>query len=131
VQALASHVIYGPGKARFDDHALAVYEQAGFTGSQADQAAAAVFTYVLGNAVGDAATVALMRRLRRDGGDAGAQLKTSMAEAVEIASQFPRLKARIGQPAAEYNAAPDDTFEIGLTALVNGLHDRLTNGFPE
>ncbi|XVQ06976.1 TetR/AcrR family transcriptional regulator [Spirillospora sp. CA-255316] len=47
VQVLSAHVVFGEGKARHDDHQLAVYEAAGFTGAQAAQAAAAVFTYVL------------------------------------------------------------------------------------
>ncbi|MFD0348497.1 hypothetical protein ACFQ0M_25575 [Kitasatospora aburaviensis] len=30
MQAFGSHLFYGPGKARFDDHTLALYERAGF-----------------------------------------------------------------------------------------------------
>src|SRR6201999_612331 len=56
VQAFGSYQLYGPGKARHDDHSLAIFEAAGFTGPQADQATSAVFTYVLGNALGLAAT---------------------------------------------------------------------------
>src|SRR5689334_10162858 len=41
VQAFGSYLIFGPGKARHDDHSLAIYEAAGFTDAQADQAAAA------------------------------------------------------------------------------------------
>jgi hypothetical protein len=40
---------------RHDDHSLAIYEAAGFTGERADQAMATVFTLVLGNALGPAA----------------------------------------------------------------------------
>src|SRR5881396_3399727 len=32
VQAFGSYVVFGPGKARHDDHSLAIYEAAGFTG---------------------------------------------------------------------------------------------------
>lgn len=32
VQVFTAHVVYGEGKARHDDHSLAVYESAGFTG---------------------------------------------------------------------------------------------------
>src|ERR1035438_4089360 len=47
VQAFGSQVLFGTGKARHDDHTLAIYEAAGFTGEQADQAAASGFTLVL------------------------------------------------------------------------------------
>src|SRR5262245_60793221 len=42
VQAFGSYVVYGPGKARHDDHCLALFEAAGFTRVQAVQAATTV-----------------------------------------------------------------------------------------
>jgi hypothetical protein len=122
VQAFAAHVVYGEGKARHDDHHLAVYEAAGFTSAQADHAAAAVFTYVLGNAAGAAATASLTRKLTRPGATAQEQLEAAMAKAQEIAKEYPRLRARMDTPAAaDYAAAPDNTFEFGLQALLDGL----------
>ena len=59
VQAFGSYQLRGPGKARHDDHSIAVYEAAGFVGAEADQATSAVFTFVLGNALGLAATARL------------------------------------------------------------------------
>jgi AcrR family transcriptional regulator len=127
VQALAGYLLYGPGKARYDEHTLAVYEMAGFTADEADQAAAAVFTFVLGNTVAAAATVSLTRQLRRDGGDAEQAMRDALAQASDIAEQFPRLRARLRTVAASgYAAAPERTFEIGLEALLDGLQDRLT-----
>ena len=102
VQAFGSQVLYGTGKARHDDHSLAIYEAAGFTAAQADQAAATVFTYVLGNALGPASAATLTRKLSRDGGNADELIHASMAKASEIAAQFPRLRARLGTPAADY-----------------------------
>ncbi|WP_225801519.1 hypothetical protein [Streptomyces sp. NK15101] len=49
MQAFATRLFHDGGKARHDDHNLAVHEAAGFTGPAADRAAA-VFTHVLGNA---------------------------------------------------------------------------------
>jgi AcrR family transcriptional regulator len=127
VQAFSSFVLFGPGKARHDDHILAIYEAAGFTGARADQAAAAVFTYVLGNAIGTAATASLMRKLDRDGGDADELMRDAMAKAGEIAARFPRLRARLETtPATDYGAGPDDGFEFGLQAILDGLEARLT-----
>ncbi|WP_377272052.1 TetR/AcrR family transcriptional regulator [Peterkaempfera sp. SMS 1(5)a] len=125
VQAFGSLPLFGPGKARHDDHSLAIYEAAGFTGAQADQAAATVFTFVLGNALGTAATDALTRRLGRGGGDAEESMRESMAKAREIASRFPRLRARLGTAGADYGAAPDNSFQFGLQAILDGLEARL------
>ncbi|MFG2601781.1 TetR/AcrR family transcriptional regulator C-terminal domain-containing protein [Streptomyces sp. NPDC048462] len=127
VQVLAAHVVYGDGKARHDDHSLAVYEAAGFTGDRADRAAATVFTYVLGNASGIAATASLTRGHDTDRTAVEARFEEAMAKAREIAMRYPRLRVRLETPAAaEYAAAPDQTFEFGLRALLDGLEQDLT-----
>ncbi|MEW2354322.1 TetR/AcrR family transcriptional regulator C-terminal domain-containing protein [Spirillospora sp. NPDC029432] len=131
IEAFGSFLLSSTGKARHDDHTLAVYEAAGFTGTQADQSAA-VFTYVLGNALGPAATAtaSLTRKLDRDGGTADEKMLDHMAKASQIAAQFPRLQARFDQ-AADYAAAPDHTFEFGLHALLDGLEAQLTARHPQ
>jgi AcrR family transcriptional regulator len=128
VQAFGSYVVFGPGTARHHDHGLAVYEAAGFTGVRADQAMATVFTFVLGSALGPAAVASLTRKLGRDGGDAQELLADHMADAREVASRFPRLRARLGTAAADYGAAPDDSFEFGLQAILDGLEGQLVAG---
>jgi AcrR family transcriptional regulator len=125
VQAFAAHLVYGHSKARHDDHSLAVYEAGGFTGAMADQAAAAVFTYVLGNAAGAAAAASHARRIAKDGPAAREQLDDTMTNARAIAMDYPRLRARLETTAAtDYAASPDDTFEFGLQALLDGLEKR-------
>lgn len=127
VQAFGSYLFYGPGKSRYDDHSLAVYEAGGFTGPEADRAAAAVLTFVLGSALGASATASLTRRLHRDGGDPEELMRHTMAKAAEVAMAFPRLRTRLNSPAAnEYNATPEQTFELGLRALLNGLAEQRT-----
>ncbi|MCF2529286.1 TetR/AcrR family transcriptional regulator C-terminal domain-containing protein [Yinghuangia soli] len=122
VQALASHLLYGPGKARHDDHSLAVYEAAGLEGTAADQAAAAVFMYVLGSASGASAQAALRRRFAQEGTDGDALLAETVAQAAEIAMQFPHLRSRIeAASGTDYAAAPDRSFEFGLRALLDGI----------
>lgn len=123
VQAFATHLFHGEGKARHDDHNLAVYEKAGFVGPEADRAAAAVFTYVLGNASGAAAAASLTRRIEREGGDAEEVFGATMKEAAEVASRFPRLRTRIDS--TDYAEAPQDTFGFGLQSLLDGLEARL------
>ncbi|WP_410817120.1 TetR/AcrR family transcriptional regulator C-terminal domain-containing protein [Micromonospora sp. 050-3] len=126
VQAFAAHVLYGEGKARHDDRSLAVYEAAGFTTAQADQAASAVFTYVLGNAAGAAATASLTRKLTREDNTAEEHLQDAMTRAQEIAMRHPRLRARLETPAAtDYAAGADNSFEFGLHALLDGLERQI------
>ena len=126
LQAFGAFVVYGPGKARYDDHSLALFEAAGFTGAQAEQAATAVFTYVLGNALGPAAAATMTRTLRRAGGDPEERLRESMAKARAVASQFPRLRVRLDTAAAQYAATPEHSFEFGLQALLDGLEAQLS-----
>ncbi|MET9964316.1 TetR/AcrR family transcriptional regulator C-terminal domain-containing protein [Streptomyces sp. NPDC006326] len=129
VQAFGSYLFYGPAKARHDDHSLAIYEAAGFEGAAADRAAAAVFTFVLGSALGSSATATLMRRLRREGGDPEELIRDTLAKAGEDAMKFPRLRARLDTPSADYNASPERTFEYALQALLDGLDAGRAGGF--
>ena len=128
IQALAGYLLYGPGKARYDDRLLAICEKAGFAGPMADAACAAMFTYVLGNVVGASAEVSLRRRLSKDGGDPEQLLAAVMQQAAEIADGFPHLRTRLDHAAAEsYTAAPPDSFGLGLTALLDGLERQLVD----
>lgn len=126
VQAFGSHLLYGPGKARIDDHGLAVFEQAGFAGADADRANATVFIFVLGCALPHAVEFSLTRRLSREGGDPQELIADTMAKATEIGMRFPRLRQRL-QGAADvgYAAAPDNTFQYGLTAILDGIEAQL------
>ncbi|MBL1087237.1 TetR/AcrR family transcriptional regulator C-terminal domain-containing protein [Streptomyces actinomycinicus] len=122
VQAVSSHLLHGTAMSRYDDHLLGVFETAGFTPEEADRAAGAVFTYVLGNALGASATACLTRKLRRAGGDPEQAFQETLARAAETAEPFPRLRARLHTPAAtEYAAAPEGTYAAGLRALLAGL----------
>ncbi|MES4908186.1 MULTISPECIES: TetR/AcrR family transcriptional regulator [unclassified Streptomyces] len=128
VQAFGSHLLHGPGQARHNDLSLAIYEKAGFTAGDADRAAATVFTFVLGSALGPAAQVSLNRRLSKNSADAGQLMADAMTRATETAMQFPRLRERLGTRAAtEYAAAPDKTFAFGLQSLLDGFEARLTD----
>lgn len=131
VPAMGSHLIYGPGKARYDDHSLGVYEAAGFTGTAADNATKTVMTYVLGTALGEAAEAAWSARLRRDGGNEEEQLRDTLVWASEIAMRFPRLRARIEALGdADSAAPPDQSFESGLQTILDGLETQLAARRP-
>lgn len=131
VQAFGAYLMFGPRKARHDDHNLAIYETAGFTAAQADQAAATVFTFVLGNAIGPAAAASLRRELGRDGGDSEKLMDAGMTEAKEVAAQFPRLRARLETAGAGYGAAPDSSFDFGLEAILDGMQAQLVTVTPK
>ncbi len=127
VQAFGAFVVFGPGKARFDDHGLAVYEAAGFTPARASQAATSVFTFVVGNALGPAASSSFQRKLERDP-EAKERFRESMAKAEEVAKEFPRLRARLGSAEAGYAAAPRRSFEFGLAIMLDGLEGHVVAG---
>ena len=115
-----------PGRLpRHDDRILAIYEAAGFTSEQADLAATTVLTFVLGSSLGPAAEAARARKLSRDDGDAKALMRDSMAKALEIAAQYPRLRTRLETAADDEGAAPDNSFEFGLKAVLDGLGAQL------
>ncbi|MGK5548737.1 TetR/AcrR family transcriptional regulator C-terminal domain-containing protein [Streptomyces sp. URMC 127] len=122
-QAAGSYLLYGAGKSRFDDHSLALYEQAGFTGAEADQAAATVFVFVLGSALGPASEVSLTRRLNRSGADARQVLADTMERAAEAAAPFPHLRKRLGTTG--YGDAPGGSFAFGLQSILDGFEARL------
>lgn len=78
-------------------------------------------------ALGASATASLTRRLNRDGGAPEELMRDTMTKAAEVAMAFPRLRTRLDSPAAtEYNATPDQAFELGFRALLNGLAEQRT-----
>jgi AcrR family transcriptional regulator len=132
VHAMGSLMLYGPGKARHDDHILAVYEMAGFVGGEADQAVAIVFMFVLGSAFGSAASASLRANARRHGDDGADRIREIIAQQTEIAMRFPRLRARVESmdDSDDYYAAPEKSFELGLDAIFDGLERQLRPGRP-
>ncbi|MCP3804012.1 TetR/AcrR family transcriptional regulator [Allokutzneria sp. A3M-2-11 16] len=121
-QAAGGYLLYGRGKSRFDEHTIAAYEKAGFAPADADRAAATVFVFVLGSALGPAMEVSLTRRLTH------AALQDAVARTHEIASEFPRLRERLDTPAAVgYADAPEGSFEFGLRAILDGFEARLSS----
>jgi AcrR family transcriptional regulator len=124
--AMSTRLVYGPGKARYDDACLAVYETAGFTGADADDAHKTVFAFVLATALGAAAELLWRARVRRGRGNEEEQLRDTIAQASDTARQFPRLRARIeATEHADPAAAANQSFEFGLQVILNGLQARL------
>lgn len=55
-------------------------------------------------------------------------MRDTKAKARETAAQFPRLRARLETAAADYGAAPNDSFEFGLQAILDGLETQVVGG---
>jgi AcrR family transcriptional regulator len=127
VPAMGSYLIYGRGKARHDEHALAVYEAGGFTGTEADQALNAVYMFVAGQALSDAAEAAWKRRLTRDGASLEEQSQAVMARITAITRDFPRLHALAASYELIDPAAADERFEFGLGVILDGLQAKLAD----
>jgi len=125
VPTFGSYPVFGPGKARYDDHSLAIYEAAGFTGPGVIQAVTIVFTFVLGNALGPAAAASLARRLSRKGGNTEVLMRDSMARAVRLPRGSHGCAPAFDTAAADYAAAPENSFEFGLQAILDGLEARV------
>lgn len=127
VQAFGTYNIYGPGKARHDDHSLAVYELAGFDKADADSAAISVFIFVLGHALVRIAGAPLASRRSSKHAEAGDSPSERIAEVQQIAACYPRLRARLASVAMGDLSTPDDNFEFGLSAILDGLALRLAS----
>jgi hypothetical protein len=128
VPAMSTHLIYGPTKARHDDHALGVYETAGFTGTQADWALSTVVQFVLGATMGQAAENAWRRRQGLNATTYEAQLRKATAQATEIAIRFTRLRDRLeGWREADQADFLAQSFEFGLQTILDGLDHRLSH----
>ena len=85
------------------------------------------FMYVPGSTLGMSASISVNRRLISGGGNAQALLEEAMTQAREVASQLPRLRARLDAYAeTEYASAPEQSFEFGLQAVLDGLGQRLS-----
>jgi hypothetical protein len=63
----------------------------------------------------------LRRKFARNSGDPEQAIRDRLEQARQIAIAFPRLRARLETAAADYAAAPLDSFEFGLNAILDGL----------
>ena len=128
VQAFGSFLLYGPGKARHDDHILALYEAAGFTGcgpTGRRPPSLPSCSATLSARLGGLAHQEAQPRWRRRRGAAARQ----HGEAREIATHVPTSsRPPRNSRAADYAAAPEHSFEFGLHAILDGLEARLTAG---
>lgn len=114
-QLLASHAGLGPNYQALADQVLAILRAAGFKGVHLDSAVSAVFHYLIGSAVTDAAWSAVVRRSGLSEPDwaseAGDQLGVAAAS----------LAAYLNR---ENLAGPEARFTSGLRVILVGLRPR-------
>ncbi|MEU6222428.1 TetR/AcrR family transcriptional regulator C-terminal domain-containing protein [Streptomyces sp. NPDC047042] len=127
IPAVGQYFVYGHGMARMQDLSYAVYEAAGFTGWDLDWAVNTAYTFVSGAALDDATTAAMERaRIRPGRGAEGETEEDVVAWATGIASQYPRLRARLeAQAGGDPAALTREKFEFGVEAILDGLEARL------
>ncbi|MEO6115200.1 MAG: TetR/AcrR family transcriptional regulator C-terminal domain-containing protein [Pseudolysinimonas sp.] len=125
VEVFGSVPVFTISKARHDEHNLTLYETAGFGASEADQAAAAVFTYVLGNALGAAAAASAVRAQGRASGMDPDPTAANAERRRQALEELPLLRARAETSQAGNGLSPAGAFEYGLTVLLDGLQRRL------
>lgn len=115
---------FGPRLARHNEHVLAVYQTAGFHGDALEGAEAAVYSFVLGAALGEVGARAWRSGARAD---AGATMSAeTLAEMRASVQDRPRLAARLDAlEGSDATAMSEASFEFGLEALLDGLAARL------
>lgn len=126
LQVFGTFAVYGPNRARHDDHNLAIFQTAGFSGARALLAASAVATFALGNALASAGKAALKREFRRSGKRADTLIQENTEKFRAIAMQFPHLRQLIEETQRSGKGASDSPFEFGLQALLDGLESLLS-----
>ncbi|WP_043726218.1 TetR/AcrR family transcriptional regulator C-terminal domain-containing protein [Kutzneria sp. 744] len=122
VHAMTGQPVYGPGIARYRDHAYAIYEAAGFADAELDWALHTVFTFLLGQATADTADLGA----RTDAVREDERMSEIVSSAREIAERFPRLRARIAALESEDQSGfAEQGFAFGLDVILDGLEARV------
>jgi Tetracyclin repressor-like, C-terminal domain len=68
-----------------------------------------------------AAASSFRKRFNEADATTQAEMRDRLGKMREVAVQFPRLRARSKSASAEYGTAPQNTFEVGLNALLDGI----------
>ncbi|MEV4115189.1 TetR/AcrR family transcriptional regulator [Nonomuraea sp. NPDC049695] len=113
----------GPNMLRQTEHMLGIFEAAGFSLDEADQAMNTLVAYVLGVSTGEAAMLSMIAR----SGQTQQEWVERLWPAAERAVQdYPRLRARYAaQRDQDASTSDQDNFEYGLQRVLDGLQTRL------
>lgn len=109
---------------RLFEDMLALFEQAGFTLEEGDNASSAIFSFVLGMATSEAAWLSMVARSGRSEQEWVDHLLPTAERAVR---DYPRLKMRYeAQQRLSAGDTRTDKFTDGLDCLLDGLDARRT-----
>lgn len=125
--AMASHYVYGPGLARWQDACYAALEVAGFSGPELDMSMGTIGVLVIGTSVVGASRSAMRARAEAEGDEAGGQMTQLLQQGAEIAARFPRLRERAAEQSGARPADPEGaSLDFGLQAVLDGFEARLS-----
>jgi AcrR family transcriptional regulator len=111
----------GPNVMHLNDRALALFEAAGFSLAEADQALSSLIGYVIGMATAEAAW---LTTLARSGQNEREWEQSLRAAAEQAARSYPRLREIAATGNENPQQARDDSFEYGLELILDGLAAR-------
>jgi AcrR family transcriptional regulator len=114
-QLMASHAGLGPNYQAYAERVLSILRSAGFKGVYLDAAVSAVFHYVVGAAVTDAAWAATVRR------SALTETEWATAAGDQLGVGAGTLAAYLSR---DDSAGPSARFQTGLRAILIGLRPR-------
>ncbi|MFG2720186.1 TetR/AcrR family transcriptional regulator [Streptomyces sp. NPDC048416] len=115
----------GPNVMRLSDRMIATFEEAGFPLGEADHAVRALFAYVTGTAISEAAWLTMLTRV---GETEQEWVKRLWPAAEQAAQDYPRLrKGYADQRGKDPKAARDENFAYGLDRFLDGLEARLAH----
>jgi AcrR family transcriptional regulator len=112
----------GPNVMRLNERMLALFEAAGFTLAEADQALGTVMAYVIGTGTTEAAWLTTLARSGRTEQEWVDHLRPALVEATK---PYPRLHALATATGGDTEEARGDGFRYGLERVLDGLAARL------
>lgn len=118
-QLLGSHAGLGPNYQAYAERVLEILADAGFTGEGLDAAVSAVFHYVVGAAVADAAWTATIRRSGLSNRDWAAAAGDQLGVGTSVLASY---------LSRDDLAGPEARFVAGLRAILGGVEDPLEVG---
>jgi AcrR family transcriptional regulator len=114
----------GPNAVSMGSRGLALFEAAGFTGSDIDYAMGAVLSFVFGNANSQAAWQASLRRAGRSYDEWKTEV---LKEADQVTVDHPEMRESVERRRVlDADQLQNESFSYGLDALLDGLEKRLT-----
>ncbi|SEF77099.1 regulatory protein, tetR family [Nonomuraea solani] len=113
----------GPNMLRQSEYMLSVFETAGLSLEEADQAVSTVTAFVLGVSTSEAAWLSMVARSGQSAREWAERLWPAAERAVQ---DYPRLRALYAaQRGDDASKTGQDAFEYGLERVLDGLQSRL------